>query len=425
LATLNPFPKEHARSEQWLTFSNDVSAAINHFEEERASVHERLKNGFNAVKKASPSDREVIWREVRQKLPKPSPDANWTEAVPTDESIDHFLANFGQEITPLLAVIDTFAQQALATFVHGSEDIGSWKRILQYLGDIVVFAMGSVATKDVRIGIQEQLERWEDSGIGSIRAWNIRPTKRVGIRADQKDHRLKDYERCARHVADAMGLEVEHDFQAVDALLEDLSQYLVEIKSPQARDFAIRSLCIVTWEYCSEVRTRALKDGRTAEADFFGDIGQRFRNLRGTELDGDLVAYRRVDEEVARIAVAKLKRSQLTLNQKAILPDEPRPPGTRPATPTIPVAPTRKPSKRSKGYEAIDNKLKEIAKSVPKDHEEVFKALDGRVNSPNCKPFSIAGGWMAGFKKNPHAARSWLSKAWSKLGLPAFQRGPK
>jgi hypothetical protein len=81
--------------------------------------------------------------------------------------------------------------------------------------------------------------------------------------------------------------------------------------------------------------------------------------------------------------------------------------------------------RRNKTYETIDSELREIAKSVPKSHEEVFSALEGRAKPPDAEPFKSAGGWLKGFKKDAPAARSWLSRNWARLGLPPFPRGPK
>jgi hypothetical protein len=84
-----------------------------------------------------------------------------------------------------------------------------------------------------------------------------------------------------------------------------------------------------------------------------------------------------------------------------------------------------KPVRRHPMYEAIDAALREAAKSLPKNHEDVFRALDGRAATPNAKPFKPAGGWYKGFLKDPAAARAWLSKNWARLRLKAFIRGPK
>jgi len=85
----------------------------------------------------------------------------------------------------------------------------------------------------------------------------------------------------------------------------------------------------------------------------------------------------------------------------------------------------RKPVRRSPRYEAIDSTLRRIAESRPTSHEAVFRALDGRIPIPNAEPFGSAGGWLIGFRRNKTAARTWLSKAWSRLSLLAFPRGPK
>jgi hypothetical protein len=85
----------------------------------------------------------------------------------------------------------------------------------------------------------------------------------------------------------------------------------------------------------------------------------------------------------------------------------------------------RKTVRRSSKYEAIDAALRSIAESRPTSHEKVFDALDGRAPVPNAKPFAMAGGWLSGFKRDRVAAHAWLSKAWSRLHLAAFSRGPK
>jgi hypothetical protein len=82
--------------------------------------------------------------------------------------------------------------------------------------------------------------------------------------------------------------------------------------------------------------------------------------------------------------------------------------------------------RRNAKYEEIDTALREIAAARPKNHEEVFRFLSERkVVLAHRKPFKTAGGWLKGFKENPHAASAWLSQAWGRLGLPAFARGPK
>ena len=90
-------------------------------------------------------------------------------------------------------------------------------------------------------------------------------------------------------------------------------------------------------------------------------------------------------------------------------------------------APTRPPSRRSPRYDAIDSALKQCAKSCPRSHKEVFSCLDtrGKRLIPNAEPFRSAGGWLAGFQKDPALARIWLSKRWALLSLPVFISGPK
>jgi hypothetical protein len=87
----------------------------------------------------------------------------------------------------------------------------------------------------------------------------------------------------------------------------------------------------------------------------------------------------------------------------------------------------KKPVRRHAKQEAIDTALREISKSLPKSHEEVFQSLEGRTKSgyPDREPFRTAGGWWKGFRKDPPAARAWLSKNWTQLDLPPFARGPK
>jgi hypothetical protein len=88
--------------------------------------------------------------------------------------------------------------------------------------------------------------------------------------------------------------------------------------------------------------------------------------------------------------------------------------------------PRNKPIRRNAKYQEIDRALREIAAARPKNHEEVFRSLDGRkVFMPNRKPFKVAGGWLKGFQQNQPAARTWLSQAWARLKLPPFAPGPK
>jgi len=85
----------------------------------------------------------------------------------------------------------------------------------------------------------------------------------------------------------------------------------------------------------------------------------------------------------------------------------------------------KNPVRRSQRYREIDEALQKIAESRPRRQEEVFKALEGRVVFPPAEPFMAARGWIAGFRRNPAAARAWLSKRWAALNLFSFPRGPK
>ncbi len=84
-----------------------------------------------------------------------------------------------------------------------------------------------------------------------------------------------------------------------------------------------------------------------------------------------------------------------------------------------------KPRRQHARYEAIDKELRKIAEMRPMSHEEVFRSLDGRAPIPFAEPFATVRGWSAGFQRDQAAARAWLSKAWSRLHLPPFPRGPK
>jgi hypothetical protein len=97
----------------------------------------------------------------------------------------------------------------------------------------------------------------------------------------------------------------------------------------------------------------------------------------------------------------------------------------QPLSGTASSARARKPVRRNPKYQAIDEELRKIAEMRPGNHEEVFRALDGRVPPPNAEPFKTHGGWLIGFRHDGTRARAWLSKAWSRLNLPAFCRGPK
>ena len=82
-----------------------------------------------------------------------------------------------------------------------------------------------------------------------------------------------------------------------------------------------------------------------------------------------------------------------------------------------------KPLRRRPKSSAEDVELRRIAESRPESHEDMFHALDGRVNVSRAKPFANAGGWMNGFKRDKPAARAWLSRAWTRLPATARLSG--
>jgi hypothetical protein len=83
------------------------------------------------------------------------------------------------------------------------------------------------------------------------------------------------------------------------------------------------------------------------------------------------------------------------------------------------------PVRSSPIYTAIYKALRQIAESRPRTQEQVFQALEARhVALPTAKPFANHG-WLRGFQMDEGRARSWLSKTWAKLKLPALPRGPK
>lgn len=87
---------------------------------------------------------------------------------------------------------------------------------------------------------------------------------------------------------------------------------------------------------------------------------------------------------------------------------------------------SKNPVRRNQKYKVIDQALQEIPESRPSSQEAVFQTLEARrVVTPPAEPFMAARGWMAGFRLDPSAARSWLSKRWAELNLPPLPRGPK
>lgn len=75
-------------------------------------------------------------------------------------------------------------------------------------------------------------------------------------------------------------------------------------------------------------------------------------------------------------------------------------------------------------YAPFDKALREIAKTNPTSHHEVFKLLTER-RIPQTILGRASTDWMDWFRQRPRNARSWLSKRWAKNELPPFPRGRK
>ena len=84
-----------------------------------------------------------------------------------------------------------------------------------------------------------------------------------------------------------------------------------------------------------------------------------------------------------------------------------------------------KSGRRNPNYEMIDKALREIDQARPRNQQEVFRMLDSRhIPLPLAAPFRGGKGWLVAFQKDEHAARVWLSKAWSRLSLRSFTPRP-
>jgi hypothetical protein len=298
----NPFPKNDPRHDEWVPFSREVES-LSSVMEIQARISEQVHHVLQAVRNAPPKRQEEMWKNTLPQLRRLEPNRSWSQRAPNTDELDYLLApTVNPGTKAVLAQLDTLTEKALDKFFRGSEDVGRWKQILQYLGQSALAALGNGATDPIRVGLSEKMERWEQAATASARLWNIRTR---GDRA-QSESRAKDYVRFARHVMGARGIQFDHPFQAADALLESLHEYLIQIKSPHARNGGIGALCSVTAEYCSDLRTRALQDGHTVESDVLGDMARRFRDLVGpsatTDPKGDLYAYRRGDTDVGATA---------------------------------------------------------------------------------------------------------------------------
>jgi hypothetical protein len=172
------------------------------------------------------------------------------------------------------------------------------------------------------------------------------------------------------------------------------------------------------WVYQSKVRLHDIMRGKSSNAEHilighskrFFNIAFLFSMQKFAEIDLD--EWR---DQATRLGGAITDLNSASTDQSA----------PQPARGVSPPAQAKKPGRRNQKYKAIDQALQKIAESHPRTQEAVFSALEGRVGYPPAEPFESARGWMAGFGRDPRAARAWLSKRWGKLDLPAFARGPK
>ena len=178
------------------------------------------------------------------------------------------------------------------------------------------------------------------------------------------------------------------------------------------------------WVYWNKVYVHDIVFGKNSSAEHIlnGHPG-RFHNVAfllamRKFAEADLEEWRTRAAAAAGATTALSSRAEsasLPLSQPFV--GDSRSPASRKAT---------KAARRNTKYEGIDQALIEISKAQPKNHLEVFGFLANRdVPIPSRKPFKPAGGWLKGFKQDPHRASAWLSQAWGRLGLPAFARGPK
>jgi hypothetical protein len=172
------------------------------------------------------------------------------------------------------------------------------------------------------------------------------------------------------------------------------------------------------WVYHAKVRLHDIMRGKSSNAEhiLIGHEG-RFFNIAFLF---SMQKFAEIDLDEWRDHAAKLAGTITDL--KSASTDQSAP---QPAPGVSPRAQAKKPGRRNQKYKAIDRALQEIAESRPRTQADVFKALEGRVGYPPAEPFESARGWMAGFGRDPRAARAWLSKRWAELDLPAFARGPK
>jgi len=172
------------------------------------------------------------------------------------------------------------------------------------------------------------------------------------------------------------------------------------------------------WVYQSKVRLHDIMRGKSSNAEHIL-IGHSKRFFNNAFLFS-MQKFAEIDLDEWRDQATRLGGAITDLNSASTDQSAPQPePGVSPP------AQAKKPGRRNQKYKAIDEALQKIAESRPRTQEAVFSALEGRVGYPPAEPFESARGWMAGFGRDPRAARAWLSKRWGELDLPAFARGPK
>ncbi|MEO8592277.1 MAG: hypothetical protein ABI759_03055 [Candidatus Solibacter sp.] len=222
-------------------------------------------------------------------------------------------------------------------------------------------------------------------------------------------------------------------WQTLQAVIAEKLQATGRLSPPGVQtDYLISELRIRLTERLHHWKAQALR---------FAREGQPARELEiepntSSQPEGRALSQRLIDL-IRRVADAANKQPHAAdklsdRNSNLSVPDISVP--AVPIDPTVAIDPDisstkptagSSPRRRNRGFGVIDSALREIAKSLPKSHEEVFRQLDGRVDVPFANPFRSAKGWHTGFKKNRPLARAWLSHRWAGLNLPPFPRGPK
>jgi hypothetical protein len=187
------------------------------------------------------------------------------------------------------------------------------------------------------------------------------------------------------------------------------------------------------WVYWKKVYLHDMVFGKNSTVEhIFGGHAKRFWNVAflfamRKFAEGDLDEWR---GRVAVLAGAITDLKSASANESAPqsapgVSEPPAPAEKNEVQETRERHKVKKPVRRNQKYKTIDEALQRIADSRPRTQEEVFKALEGRVVFPPAEPFETGRGWIAGFRRDKAAARSWLSKRWAELSLSPLPRGPK